>query len=117
VVLQADAFAGFREVLAAHTAEIRVVENEIAELRALLHKVHLREAVDLVAEAVETDELAKNHARVIEAERLVKITGQQNLFTHVLVLLLVPFLVGLPSGNLPTPLSIHLNRVSPTLPH
>src|SRR6266480_747884 len=96
VVLQADAFAGFREVLAAHAAEIRVVENEIAELRALLHEVHLREAVDLVAESVETDELAKNHARVVEAERLVKIAGQQNLFTHVLVLLLVPFLVGLP---------------------
>src|SRR6266550_3199683 len=77
-------------------AEIPVVENEIAELRALLHEVHLREAVDLVAESVETDELAKNHPRVVEAECLVKIAGQQNLFTHVAVLLLVPFLVGLP---------------------
>jgi hypothetical protein len=41
-VLQANALAGLDEVLAANAAEIRVVENEIAEFRALLDKVHLR---------------------------------------------------------------------------
>jgi len=36
VVLQTYALAGFDEVLAADLAEVRIVENEIAELRALL---------------------------------------------------------------------------------
>ena len=96
VVLQADAFSGFDEVLTSHLAEIRIVENEIAELRALLDEVHLRQALHLVVEAVKADELAENDARVVKAERLVEIAGQQKLFSHVLVLPLVPFLVGSP---------------------
>jgi len=35
------------EVLAAHSPEIRIVEDQIAELRALLDEVHLRKAFTL----------------------------------------------------------------------
>src|SRR5260370_5869680 len=76
VVLQADALAGFLKVRAADLAEIRVVENEIAELRAPLDEVHLRQALDLLVKAVKADELAKNDPRVVEAKRLVEIAGQ-----------------------------------------
>ena len=76
VVLQADALAGLNEMVAADAAEIRVVENEVAKLRALLDEVHLRQAFDLVVEPVKTDELAQHDSRIVEAERLVKITGQ-----------------------------------------
>src|SRR5258708_7053346 len=76
VVLQTDALAGFLEVRTADFAEIRVMENEIAELRALLDEVHLRQALDLLVEAVKADELAKNNPRVVEAKRLVEIAGQ-----------------------------------------
>lgn len=67
VVLQANAFAGFDEVFAANPAEIRVVENEIAELCALLKEVHARKSLDLVVESVETNKVAENDARVVEA--------------------------------------------------
>jgi hypothetical protein len=39
-VLQADALAGFHKVLPANFAKVRVVQNQIAEFRALLDKVH-----------------------------------------------------------------------------
>ncbi len=63
-------------MIAADAAEIRVVENQIAKLRALLDEVHLRQSLDLVVEPMKTDELAQHDSRVVEAERLVKITGQ-----------------------------------------
>src|SRR6266704_2706312 len=76
VVFQADALAGLNEMVAADAAEIRVMENQIAKLRALLDEVHLRQSLDLVVEPVKTDELAQHDSRVVEAQRLVKITGQ-----------------------------------------
>ncbi len=94
VVLQADALAGFNKVLAPDLAEVRVMENQVAELRALLDEIHLGKTFHLVMKSVEADQLAKNDSRVVEAERLVKVTGQKKLFSHVLVLLLLPFLVG-----------------------
>src|SRR5713226_3884967 len=93
-MLQADALTGFDKMLATHFAEVRIMQNEIAEFRALLDEVHLRKAFHLVIEAVKADQFAENDSRVVEAERLVKIAGQQKLFRHVLVLLLLPFLVG-----------------------
>src|SRR5712691_8734044 len=76
VVLQPDALAGFDQVLAADAPDIRVVENQIAQLGALLDKVHRRKSLNLVRETMETDQLAKDNSRVIETERLVKIAGQ-----------------------------------------
>jgi len=87
VVLQADALAGLDEMLSPHAAEIRVMQNEIAQLGALLDEVYLSQALDLVVKPVKTDELAQHHSRVVEAECLVEIAGQQVLFRHVLELL------------------------------
>lgn len=75
VMLEADLFAGFDEVLFADVAEIGVVEDQIAELRALLDEVDGGEALDLVIKTVETDQLAEDDARVVEAEGLVEIAG------------------------------------------
>ena len=72
-MLQANALAGLDEVLTANAAEIRIVENEIAEFRALLDKVHLRKAPHLVVKAVETDEFAENHTGIVKTERLIEI--------------------------------------------
>ena len=76
IVLQADALASFDEVLSTDTAKFRIVEDEIAELCALLDKIHLREPSDLVVEARQSDEFAQNETRVIETERLVEIARQ-----------------------------------------
>src|SRR4029077_5798779 len=76
VMLQADALAGLDKVLAPDLAEVRVMENQIAEFRALLDEVHLGKAFHLVMKSVEADQLAKNDSRVVEAKRLVKVTGQ-----------------------------------------
>jgi hypothetical protein len=52
------------------------VQDEIRELGALLNKVDVREALHLIVKAVKADELAKNDARVVEAESLVEVAGQ-----------------------------------------
>jgi hypothetical protein len=75
VVFEADFFAGCDEVFFADVAEVGIVEDQITEFRALLNEVDGTEAFDLVVKAVETDELAEDDARVIEAQRLVKIAG------------------------------------------
>src|SRR6202030_3346661 len=68
VVLQADAFPGFDEVLAAHAAKIRIMENQIAELRTLLNEVYVRKALDLVVKAVKTNELTQHDSRIVKTE-------------------------------------------------
>ena len=49
-------------VLAAYMAEFGVVQDQIAELGALLDEVHVGEAGDLVMEAAKADEVAEDHA-------------------------------------------------------
>jgi len=63
-------------VLATHLAEIRIVQNQIAEFRALLHEVHLRKTLHFIVKAVKADQFAENGSRVVETKRLVKVTGQ-----------------------------------------
>src|SRR6202035_1120818 len=77
-------------MFATHTAKLWIVKNEIAELGALLHQVHLRQADDFVVERVNPDQLAKNNAGIVEAESLVEITGQKILLNHGLVLPFLP---------------------------
>ena len=69
------------------------MQNEIAQLGALLDEVYLSQALDLVVKPVKTDELAQNDPRVVKAECLVEVAGQQVMFHHVLVLLCT-FLMG-----------------------
>src|SRR6266403_2566673 len=107
-MLQANALAGFDEVLLANFAKVRIMKNQIAELRALLDKVHLRKAFHLVMEVMKADQFAQSDTRVVKTKRLVKVTGQQKLFAHVLVLLYYLSWWAC-SGKPPHPLWIHLN--------
>src|SRR5258708_24237960 len=115
-MLQANALAGFDEVLLANFAKVRIMKNQIAELRALLDKLHLRKAFHLVMEVMKTDQFAQSDTQVVKTKRLVKVTGQQRFFAHVLVLLYYLSWCAC-SGKPPHPLAIHRNRVPPTLPH
>jgi hypothetical protein len=72
-MLQANSPAGLYEVLEAHAAKIRIMENQIAELRTLMNEVDVRKAPDLVVKAVKTDELAQHDSRIVETERLIEI--------------------------------------------
>src|SRR6266852_377462 len=63
-MLQANSPAGLHEVLAAHAAKIRIMENQIAERRTLLNEVDVRQALDLVVKAVKTNELTQYGSRI-----------------------------------------------------
>jgi len=76
VVLETDFLAGLDEVLFADVAEIGVVEDQVAEFRALLDKVDGGKALDLIVETVETDEFAEDDARVVVCECFVEIAGE-----------------------------------------
>ena len=58
-----------------HAPEFRIVQNQVGKLRALLHKVDLRQPLYPVVEIVDADQFGKDHARIVEAERLVEVTG------------------------------------------
>ena len=76
-MLQANSPAGLHEVLAAHAAKIRIMENQIAELRTLLNEVDVRKALDLVVKAVKTNELSQHDSRIVETERLIEIACEK----------------------------------------
>src|SRR5207245_5464925 len=66
VVLQANALARFDEMFPAHFSKIRIVQNQIAEFRALLDEVHLGKAFHLVVKSMKADQFAKDDSRVVE---------------------------------------------------
>jgi hypothetical protein len=72
-MLQANSPAGLHEVLAAHAPKIRIMESQIAELRALLNQVDVRKALDLVVKAVKTNQVTQHDSRIVETECLIEI--------------------------------------------
>src|SRR5258707_3598887 len=68
------------QVLAAHAAKLRVVANEVGKFSALLNEIAARKTVDLLLKAADSKQLAQHEARVIEAQRLIEIRGQQIVF-------------------------------------
>ena len=67
----------FDEVLAAHLAVLGIVEQQIGQLGALLHEVGARQPGDLVVEPVGAEQLAQHDARIVEAQCLIEIAGDQ----------------------------------------
>jgi hypothetical protein len=60
-------------MLTAHAAKIRIMENQITELRTLLNEVDVRKALDLVVKAVKTNELTQHDSRSVKTDRLIEI--------------------------------------------
>src|SRR5258706_12586066 len=83
-------------------AELRVMENQVGEFRALLYQVNLGQTSDLFMEAVHTDQFGEHDSGIVETERLVKIASQKILLHHICY----PFLLscGPPSRALCRPL-------------
>ena len=79
-LLQPHALAGFDEVLAAYAAKFGVVPDQVGELAALLHEVAGREARDLLLEVGHPEQLAQLEARVVEAQRLIEIRSEEEMF-------------------------------------
>src|SRR6185369_1147197 len=65
--------AGLDEVLPSDAPELRVVPDQVSELRPLLDEVDPRQARDLLLERGSADELAEDQSGVVQAERLVDV--------------------------------------------
>jgi len=77
VLFEADAFADLDEVLTAYArAEFRIVQQQIRELRSLLHQVQLGHSrrFPLKLGGWNTYQFAQYVTRIIEGQRLVEIT-------------------------------------------
>jgi integrase/recombinase XerD len=83
IVLQADALAGFEQMLAANATELGIVQNQIGKLGALLHEIDFREPLDAMSEVGNADQFGKNDAGIVETQSLVKIAGQKILLHHM----------------------------------
>ena len=93
VRLQAYALAGFIQMLGAHLGpEFGVVQQQIGELAPLLHQIEFSHPGGLALELAGGDpkQLGQHKARVVEAQCLVKIAGEDKalpglyLFLHKL---------------------------------
>src|SRR5262249_9419465 len=83
VVLQPDALADLVEVLPADLPVFGVVQQQVGQLSALLHEVDPCQAGDLLLEARGAQQLAEHDPRVVEAQRLVEVAGEQVLASVV----------------------------------
>src|SRR5437667_10515128 len=70
-------------MFAPNTAELRIMQDQIGELRTLLHQVNLRQAADFVLEAMDADKFGKHDSGIVETECLVKIASQKILLHHI----------------------------------
>ena len=57
-MFQPNFLAGLHQVFPAHPPEIRVVQNQVRQFGALLHQVHLGQALHLLVKAMKSDQLA-----------------------------------------------------------
>jgi hypothetical protein len=73
VGFQADPLANLDEVFSADPAELRIVQQKIRELTALLHQVDIRQSVYALAEARNAQKIAQHVPRIVETERLVEV--------------------------------------------
>src|SRR5579859_2503098 len=84
-------------MFAADAAELRIVQNQVGQFRALLHQVDLGQAPDLVMEALHADQFGEHDSGIVETKRLVEIAGQKILLHHIYY----PFLTARPCEPMP----------------
>ena len=75
VGLEADAFAGFDEMLATDAAVLGVVQNQVGEFASLLDQMDIGEAGNLLLKTGNAQHLAQNNTRVMKTQGLIKVTG------------------------------------------
>ena len=69
--------------LASDAAILGIVQQQIRQLSALLYEIDPRQAGDLLLEPTRPQKLAQHEPGVVEAQRLIEITGQQVQFRVV----------------------------------
>ena len=83
IFFEPDALADFVQVFFAHPSlELRIVQQQISELRPLLHQVQSRHAGGFALELLgwNTDQFGQNIAGIVEGERLVEVAGENKFF-------------------------------------
>ena len=77
VPLQANLLAHLPQILSPDSAILRIVQQQIRQLGALLHQMHARESGTLFHEPGNTQHLAQGDSGVVEAQRLIEVAHQQ----------------------------------------
>jgi hypothetical protein len=77
VSLQADLLAHLAQVLTPHLPVLRIMEQQVSKLGSLLHQMRSGEAGTPLHEPGDSQHLTQHDSRVVEAQRLVEVAGQQ----------------------------------------
>lgn len=92
VALQANSLADLAKMFFPHLrAKLRVVQQQVRELRALLHEVDFGHSLRLALEFFgrDADQLRQHIAGIVESQRLVKVTcedvSSQNVICHITI--------------------------------
>ena len=79
IVLEANAFAHLDQIVTPHPrTKLRIMQQQIRKLGALLNQVQLRHALGLALEFLHRNaqQLAQYVARIVEGQRLIEIAGK-----------------------------------------
>ena len=82
ILLQADLFAGFHQVMFPDAAILRVVQDQVGQLAALLHQMDVGKTGDALLERADIEHFAEHDPRVVKTQRLVEVTHNQILFSR-----------------------------------
>ena len=92
IFFQANPFAGLIQMILAHARpELRIVQEQVCQFRALLDEVERGHSLDLALKLFQGNphQLAQHVTGIVESQRLVEIAGKQKMLQrflgHVLI--------------------------------
>ena len=77
VRLQTDPLAHFIKVLAPYAPEVRVMQQQIGKLSALLNEMNFRETVDSLKKVGDAKHVAEDNAGIVKTQGLIEIADQK----------------------------------------
>ena len=64
----------------AHAPEFRIVQQQVRKLAALLHQMNIGKPGDPLPKALDAEQLAQDHPRIVKTQRLIEIANQKICF-------------------------------------
>ena len=82
VALEPDLAPDLEEIIPSDSRVLRIVREQVRQLRALLHEIEIGERRDFLTKARDPQHLAQHDAGVVKAQCLIEVTCQQVMLLH-----------------------------------
>jgi hypothetical protein len=75
IVFESHSFADLAQMITTHRAKLRIVTQQVSQFGTLMNEVRFCQACHLLLETADSEQVAQNVARIIEARRLIEVAG------------------------------------------